>query len=124
MNDFRLITGEDGRNISPYYYINEFNNFINYLSTKIKKEKNYVVCTHYAPSKKSTPDRYIGAVALNGAYSSNLDNFIIDNPQIKLWTHGHTHDAFDYTIGQTRIVCNPRGYVKGKSDYKKKTVEI
>ena len=41
---------------------------------------------------------------------SNLDNFILDNPQIKLWTHGHTHEDFDYRIGSTRVVCNPRGY--------------
>ena len=29
---------------------------------------------------------------------------------IKVWTHGHTHDTFDYMIGSTRIVCRPRGY--------------
>ena len=34
----------------------------------------------------------------------------MDRPQIKLWTHGHTHHAFDYVIGETRVVCNPRGY--------------
>jgi hypothetical protein len=34
----------------------------------------------------------------------------MDHPQIKLWTHGHTHHKFDYMIGETRIVCNPRGY--------------
>jgi hypothetical protein len=48
---------------------------------------------------------------MNGAYSSSLDEFILDHPQIKLWTHGHTHEDFDYMIGSTRVVCNPRGYV-------------
>ena len=47
---------------------------------------------------------------MNGAYSSDLSEFILANPQIKLWTHGHTHDVFDYMIGSTRVVCNPRGY--------------
>jgi hypothetical protein len=47
---------------------------------------------------------------MNGGYSSNLDDFIIGHPQIKFWTHGHTHDPFDYMIGSTRILCNPRGY--------------
>ena len=47
---------------------------------------------------------------MNGGYSSDLSEFILDNPQIKLWTHGHTHEDFDYMIGSTRIVCNPRGY--------------
>jgi hypothetical protein len=35
----------------------------------------------------------------------------MDRPQIKLWTHGHTHELFDYMIGDTRVVCNPRGYI-------------
>jgi hypothetical protein len=24
--------------------------------------------------------------------------------------HGHTHDSADYRVGETRVVCNPRGY--------------
>jgi hypothetical protein len=27
-----------------------------------------------------------------------------------VWLHGHVHKSLDYTIGQTRVVCNPRGY--------------
>ena len=46
----------------------------------------------------------------NFAYYSDLSEFILDHPQIKLWTHGHMHNPFDYMIGDTRIVCNPRGY--------------
>ena len=63
----------------------------------------------------------------SGGYSSSLDEFIMDHPQIKLWTHGHTHEPFDYMIGETRIFCNPRGYIgyeKSASDFKLKTVEI
>ena len=48
---------------------------------------------------------------MNGGYSSDLDQFVVDHPRICLWTHGHTHHEFDYMIGATRIVCNPRGYV-------------
>ena len=69
-----------------------------------------VVVTHHAPSKASTKPRYIDDVIMNGAYSSDLSEFILDNPEIKVWTHGHTHDNFDYMIGTTRIICNPRGY--------------
>ena len=70
----------------------------------------YVVVGHHAPSKLSTKPRYQHDVLVNGAYSSSLDDFILDHPQIKLWTHGHTHDVFDYMIGSTRVICNPRGY--------------
>ena len=69
-----------------------------------------VVCGHHAPSKASTHPRYKNEVIMNGAYSTDLDNWILDRRQIKLWTHGHTHEDFDYMIGTTRIVCNPRGY--------------
>jgi hypothetical protein len=27
-----------------------------------------------------------------------------------LWSHGHTHDSFDYTVGRTRVLSNPKGY--------------
>jgi predicted phosphodiesterase len=70
----------------------------------------YVVIGHHAPSKLSTKPRYQNDTMVNGAYSSDLSEFILDHPGIKVWTHGHTHDTFDYMIGSTRILCNPRGY--------------
>lgn len=70
-----------------------------------------VVCGHHSPSKQSTKPQYEDNVMVNGAYSSDLTQFILDRPQIKLWTHGHTHHVFDYMIGSTRIFCNPRGYI-------------
>jgi Icc-related predicted phosphoesterase len=87
----------------------------------------YVVVGHHAPSKASTHPRYQTEVIMNGAYSSRLDQFILDNPQIKLWTHGHTHEDFDYMIGSTRVVCNPRGYdgyEERADNFKLKYVEI
>lgn len=68
-----------------------------------------VVMTHHAPSKRSTHPRYVGEYEINGAYSSNLEGMMGD--PIKLWVHGHTHDSYDYTVRDTRIMCNPRGYV-------------
>jgi hypothetical protein len=44
-----------------------------------------------------------------------MDQFIMDRPEIALWTHGHTHEDFDYMIGTTRVVCNPRGYIGHES---------
>lgn len=86
-----------------------------------------VVVGHHAPSKSSTHPRYKDEVVMNGAYSTNLDNFILDRRQIKLWTHGHTHEDFDYMIGTTRIVCNPRGYdgyEERADNFKLKYVEV
>jgi len=51
----------------------------------------------------------------------------MDHPQIRLWTHGHTHEDFDYMVGSTRIVCNPRGYINHEEradTWQPKLVEI
>ena len=93
----------------------------------MNKDRKIVVVGHHAPSKQSTKPQYERDVIVNGAYSSDLSEFILDNPQIKLWTHGHTHDVFDYMIGSTRVLCNPRGYInyEGRADdFVLKFVEI
>jgi hypothetical protein len=92
-----------------------------------KHGQKIVVVGHHAPSKASTHPRYANETIMNGGYSSDLSEFILDHPQIKLWTHGHTHENFDYLIGSTRIVCNPRGYINYEAsadNFTLKTVEI
>jgi len=74
------------------------------------KDKKCVVVGHHTPSFQSCAPEYAHDTLMNGAYHSSLEEYILDRPQIKLWTHGHTHNCFDYMIGETRIVCNPRGY--------------
>lgn len=89
--------------------------------------KTIVVCTHHAPSKGSEHPRYKNDQLMNGAYNSQLDGFIMDRPGIKLWTHGHTHEDFDYMIKGCRVVCNPRGYInyEDRADrFKLKFVEV
>ena len=76
-----------------------------------RTDNKIVVVTHHAPSRSSIHEKYIDDDLMNGNFATNMDQFIIDNPQIQLWIHGHMHDEFDYGIGGTRIVCNPRGYV-------------
>jgi Icc-related predicted phosphoesterase len=67
-----------------------------------------VIVTHHAPSPRSIASRFCGD-PLNSAFASNLDP-LISRHEPSLWIHGHMHDSFDYTIGRTRVVCNPRGY--------------
>jgi predicted phosphodiesterase len=85
--------------------------FIEDTYAEIPPWKTVVVCTHHAPSKSSEHPRYKKDQLMNGAYNSQLDKFIMDRPGIKLWTHGHTHEDFDYMIKGCRVVCNPRGYI-------------
>ena len=69
-----------------------------------------IVITHHAPSFNSVAKEYKHEHRLNGGFASDLSNLILDNPQIVLWTHGHMHNSSDYQIGNTRVVCNPKGY--------------
>ena len=75
------------------------------------KTKQYVVVTHHAPTPISIAEWYKHDTLMNGAFASDLSEFIMDRPQIKMWTHGHMHNVSDYVVGDTRVVCNPRGYV-------------
>lgn len=114
MNDFRIIRNDKAgfTSLKPADTVVRHTKMVKYIETVIqgKFDEKFVVCGHHAPSKLSTHAQYKDELLMNGAYSSDLSDFIIDHPQIKLWTHGHTHHPFDYMIGETRIVCNPRGY--------------
>ena len=103
---------ERASKFSPEDSVEDHKLMLNFIDSTIKANLNgkYVVVGHHAPSKLSTKPRYQNDTMVNGAYSSDLSEFILDRPQIKVWTHGHTHNAFDYMVGSTRIVCNPRGY--------------
>ena len=67
-----------------------------------------VVVTHHLPSRKSIAPQFEGD-PVNGAFASPLDGLILEH-QPAAWIHGHTHSSCDYSIGRTRVACNPRGY--------------
>jgi DNA repair exonuclease SbcCD nuclease subunit len=114
MNDFRVIKKdlEGYTNLKPHDTVIRHKHMLGYIKNIVAErgDEKFVVVGHHAPSKLSTHARYANEHIMNGAYSSDLSEFILDRPQIKLWTHGHTHHPFDYVLGETRIVCNPRGY--------------
>jgi predicted phosphodiesterase len=115
LNDFRLIRNSthNYRRFLPKDTVASHNKSLAYFDEIITKEptKQYVVVGHHCPSFNSVNEIYKKDTYMNGAYYSDLSEFMLNHPQIKLWTHGHTHHSFDYMIGSTRIVCNPRGYV-------------
>ena len=62
-----------------------------------------------------------------GVYLTNEFGLSRQDAKIVLWTHGHMHDPLDYMIGDTRVVCNPRGYVgeeRRATEFKLKYLEI
>jgi predicted phosphodiesterase len=137
MNDFRCVDNsnrevsyktfevtEDGRQIPtfrtriarfcPEDAVEEHKKMLDYIRVIYEQTppwKQMVVVGHHTPSHKSCHPRYKDDQIMNGGYHSDLSEFMLDRPGIKLWTHGHTHEVFDYMVGECRVVCNPRGYI-------------
>jgi len=84
-----------------------------YIEDKVKEHADMpvVVITHMGPTHMSVNEKYKHDPVSNGAYVSDLSNLILDHPQIKFWVLGHVHDPVDYMVGDTRVLCNPRGYI-------------
>jgi len=116
--------------LSPRHVVEDHKAMLKFIETTynmIPPWQTTIVVGHHAPSKCSEHPRYKKDQLMNGAYNSKLDQFIMDRPGIKLWTHGHTHEDFDYMIKGCRVVCNPRGYInyEDRADrFELKVVEV
>ena len=84
-------------------------------SCKVFKEEKIVVITHHPASLQCLNRKHSGN-GLDGAFASDYEDFIMENPQIKSWISGHTHHPADFTVGETRMVSNPCGY-RGELTY-------
>ncbi len=114
MNDYRAIVNDKAgyRHLKPADTVERHRMTRDYIKQIVSenKDKKIVVVGHHTPSFQSCHEQYKHDYLMNGAYHSDLTDIMLDNPHIKLWTHGHTHHCFDYMVGETRVVCNPRGY--------------
>lgn len=124
MNDYRQI--RCGTRSDPY--ANKLTT--TYLETLHEQSKRYVfdhvviekaaghkvvVVVHHGVSDLSVGERYRGD-PLNPAFVSDLSNHILDT-QPQLICHGHVHTARDYTLDDTRVVVNPRGYPGERTEF-------
>jgi Icc-related predicted phosphoesterase len=104
---------EEPSTFSPEDAVAEHKKMLEYIkivTDMMPVEQKYVVVGHHTPSPFSIHPKYSHDTLMNGAYTSDLIDFIMDIPRLVLWTHGHTHEQFDYMLGNTRVFCNPRGY--------------
>lgn len=109
LNDFRKI--RDGeKNFSPKKSIQLHEKSLAWLQKELESPFNgkTVVVTHHLPSMHSVAKRYKPDL-LSACFSSELVRLF---GKMSLWIHGHTHDSCDYEMNGTRVVCNPRGYVR------------
>lgn len=105
------------RSINDYRCIDRFNmllcRVLHQRSRKLieqtldREDEPVVVVTHHLPSFKSILSKYAGS-PLNAAFASHMDSIVI---KAAIWIHGHTHTNVDYVLGNTRVLCNPRGYI-------------
>jgi hypothetical protein len=101
--------------------------YIKFVVSEAKEGEKVIVVGHHTPSHQSCHPRYKDDQVMNGGYHNSYEDYIMDHPQIALWTHGHTHEKYDYMIGETRVVCNPRGYVGHEQislEFELKVVEV
>ncbi|MBD9509926.1 metallophosphoesterase [Ensifer sp. ENS10] len=112
LNDFRKIKVSK----QPYQrftsgHASGFNNMDkHFIRTTLDEpyDGTTVVVTHHAPSVLSLAPEFVGA-PLTPSFVSNLE-LDIAKYQPVAWIHGHLHNRSDYSIIDTRVVCNPRGY--------------
>jgi len=123
MNDYHTIKFKDGVQVNtgyggsywtsklqPVHTKEVFHKTVNDLKTFLNGKEKVVVVSHHGPTHMSIDEFYKDDFHMNGGYVSDLSDLILDNPQIKYWLHGHTHQQVDYMVGETRVLCNARGY--------------
>jgi Icc-related predicted phosphoesterase len=117
MNDYKMIRRDPSysrlRSIDMHVMHNESLRWLEKSLNESTSKTNEVV-SHHAPSIKSIPEKYRNDLVSAG-YASDLENFI-RKTKPDLWIHGHIHEAIDYTIGDTRVICNPKGYPGENAD--------
>jgi Icc-related predicted phosphoesterase len=100
ISDFRLI---DGFNWNECVSVGKEDR--KFLETN----KSDVVVTHNGCSGQSISPIYADNL-LNSFFVNDYSD-IIEKNKPKLWIHGHTHSNFEYKLFNTKVVCNPLGYV-------------
>jgi len=109
MNDFLAIrTLPKYSKLTPRFALGIHARSRRALAAAVKAGGLDVVVTHHAPSRRSLAQEFKDDL-VSAAFVSDLDG-VVAASGAKLWVHGHVHSSWDYMVGQTRVLCNPRGY--------------
>ncbi len=110
MSDYSEIRSH-GERITPHFILREHDRFMDFLNLKLLEDfaGPTVVITHHSPGNELKRQGRLGD-RIGPCYFADIEELVGNNPQIRLWTHGHTHNNWDYMINETRVICNPYGY--------------
>jgi hypothetical protein len=115
MNDYRAIKTGKGRSrdmLLPAQTIAAHRVSVAFIERTLADRpagQAAVVVTHHAPSPRSLL-RFPALSDLDWCYASDLEHLMTGDAAPQLWLHGHIHRNRDYTVGDCRVVANPRGY--------------
>jgi len=84
-----------------------------------------VVITHHIPDRSLLWQKPHDAIwtTLHGSFANTAMEKIQD-PKIKLWIYGHTHQRGMKTIGETTFICNAKGYPHENPNWSPIVIEI
>jgi len=116
MHDFRCIHDSskpvDGtKKFLPKDAAQRNHKFLDYIDAVIGGDDKYIVVGHHGATHRSIDPKYANSGLINYGFVNDLEDYIAYREKILLWCHGHCHDPFDYMVGNTRVCCNPRGYI-------------
>lgn len=113
INDFRVIKNFDVNRCVRTYY-----DHVEYIKDQYesrKPQQKTVVVTHFLPARECIAERFRGPDLINDYFANNLGEYIATMSNTT-WMFGHTHDATDIVLGDTRVVANPHGYYNAVND--------
>jgi Icc-related predicted phosphoesterase len=114
LNDYTLIsiksdTSNSCRNLTPIDTVKINTTHRAHIEKEIDGHDKVVIVTHHAPHMMSCGSKRQSIVDFYYC-NTGLEDMILDNPQIKYFIHGHTHSNSMYSIGDTQVLSNCRGY--------------
>jgi len=109
----------DWRGLRPQDVYRDHADAKDYVFSAVKEQKQLgrkvVLVVHHGVSEQSVHRRFKGN-HMNPAFVSELDAEIID-AQPDILVHGHVHNVFNYKIGNTQVIVNPRAYPNEHFDW-------
>lgn len=108
---------DDYNNPKFIEHVSEFKKNFDWLKNMVTlyNADKIVILSHFPPTHKLKDIKYENHDLIKSSwYYNNLDDFIINNPQISAWLCGHSHSTMECVLGNTFCGLNAYGYPEEK----------